>query len=459
MPIFVPKSSFEGNVWPALPGGWARLLMALQYQFEQSQWLSEKDIRSLQLRQLGRLLTHAHQTVPFYRERLDKVGLHPRGRVTAQQWAKVPILYRKDIQQAGAALHSEKMPPGHGKVSGIFTSGSTGTPVHVLRSKMAMLFFDAFTMRDQNWQGFDLTKKMAVIRSSKKGDAPYPNGGVGRWGVITGSVPGAGKAVTLNITCTAQQQMDWLWRQDPQYLLSFPSNIRELAEYSLKNNIKLPNLRKVQTISEIVTPLVRELCREAWGVEVCDIYSSREVGYMALQCPDHEHYHVQSEGTMVEILDDQGESCSPGQTGRVVVTPMHNFAMPLLRYDIGDYAEAGEVCPCGRGLPVLKRIIGREQNLLVLPSGEKRATLLSSTNIKSFLAIAPIRQFQFVQKDVRAIEVRLAVERGLTAGEEDGLRGWVREKFSPSCAVNFTYHGEIAKDASGKFHDFICEVK
>lgn len=105
----------------------------------------------------------------------------------------------------------------------------------------------------------------------------------------------------------------------------------------------------------------------------------------------------------MEILDENGKPCEPGELGRVVVTPLDNFAMPLIRYDIGDYAEVGKHCPCGRGLPVLKRIVGRVQDLVVLPSGERRWTLLSAGNIESFLEIAPIRQYQFVQKDLQTI--------------------------------------------------------
>ena len=114
--------------------------------------------------------------------------------------------------------------------------------------------------------------------------------------------------------------------------------------------------------------------------------------------------------------------------------------MPLIRYDVGDYAEVGEPCPCGRGLPVLRRILGRRRNMLVMPSGEQRWPFLtSSENIRTLVATAPIRQYQFVQKSAELIELRLAVERDLTPAEENGLRRWVREKFGHPLA-NFTPH-------------------
>ena len=98
------------------------------------------------------------------------------------------------------------------------------------------------------------------------------------------------------------------------------------------------------------------------------MYSSQEVGYIALECPTGESYHVQAENVLVEVLDDQDRPCSPGDVGRVVVTALHNFATPLLRYDIGDYAEVGAPCPCGRGLPALRRIMGRQRNMALLPT-------------------------------------------------------------------------------------------
>ena len=102
------------------------------------------------------------------------------------------------------------------------------------------------------------------------------------------------------------------------------------------------------------------------------MYSAAEAGYLALQCPQQEHYHIQSESALVEVLDEAGNPCRPGETGTMVVTPLHNFAMPLIRYAIGDIAEVGAPCACGRGLPVLARLLGRVRQMLVLPSGARR---------------------------------------------------------------------------------------
>ncbi|NQV85389.1 MAG: phenylacetate--CoA ligase family protein, partial [Rhodospirillales bacterium] len=320
------------------------------------------------------------------------------------------------------------------------------------------LFWSAFTLRDHLWHNRDFSGKLAVIRNSAKGQDLYPNGAKSsRWGA-TDLIYKTGPGVSLNINCTITEQVDWLEREAPKYLLTHPTNVYRLAQYCLENGIELNGLDQVQTISEILRPGVRDACYAAWGVGVADMYTGRDVGYLALQCPDHDHYHVQAEGVYLEVLDENGNPCRPGEIGRVVVTPLHNFAMPMIRYDIGDFAEVGERCPCGRGLPVLKRIIGREQDLVTLPGGEKRWTLLSAGNIESFLAIAPVRQYQFVQKDMQTIEARLVVERELTGGEKEGLRDWIVGKLNHPFNVTFSIVEEIPRTRSGKYRDFISEI-
>ncbi|MFQ5960849.1 MAG: phenylacetate--CoA ligase family protein [Candidatus Methylomirabilales bacterium] len=454
------QTAIEGIGWPALPEQRGAAVLATLFQLEQSQWWSAEEILRRQFQQLTLLVAHARRTVPFYRQRLQRVGAEPNEQVTREKWAEIPVLRRTEVQAAGDALFSRLPPRSHGSISGIYTSGSTGKPIRALRTQLWSLFWSAFTIRDHLWHRRDLSGKLAVIRESGKGKAPYPDGTTTpSWGRSSSRVFATGQTVSLNITCTIEQQAEWLERQDPDYLLTHPSIAYRLADYCLGNSVRLSRLRQVETISEILQPATRDACREAWGVPVVDLYSSREAGYIALQCPDHEHYHVQSEGILVEILNEQGRPCVPGEWGRVVVTPLHNFAMPLIRYDIGDHAELGEPCSCGRGLPVLRRILGREQNMLVLPSGEERWPLLSSENIRALLAIAPIRQYQLVQKSVETIELRLATARPVNADEESTLRQWVRDKFGHPFHVPITYHDEIPRGPAGKYDDFISEVK
>ena len=205
----------------------------------------------------------------------------------------------------------------------------------------------------------------------------------------------------------------------------------------------------------MVSPALREQCRATWGVSIVDVYSSQEVGYIALQCPESGLFHLQSETMMVEILDDAGNPTPPGDVGRVVVTGLHNLAMPLIRYDIRDYAEPGEPCPCGRGLPTIRRVVDRLRNMLVLPNGDKRWPL---TGFHDFRDIAPIRQYQLVQKSLDLIEVRFVVDRQLNVAEEDQLRAVIQNALGHPFEIFFRYVDEMPKTAGGKFEEFISEI-
>jgi len=458
-PGLIIKSSIDDIKWPAIPVPKASTTLAILFQLEQTQWWPPVEILSWQFHQLGSLLAHAYQNNPFYRDRLKRAGVKPEGTLSLEDWARIPLLTRADIQQAGDALESDNLSEDHGWTEEIFTSGSTGQPIRVVRTEVSMRLSSAFTVRDHLWHRRDVRGKLAVIRESGKGVDPWPDGSTfDHWGRSSGRLFDTGPCVALNVLCTVEQHMDWLSRENPEYLLTHPTIVDRLANYAIAHDIKLPNLRQVETISEILRPATRDACRKAWDVPVVDMYTTREIGYIALQCPDHETYHVQSEGMFVEVLDEDGLPCAPGETGRVVVTPLHNFAMPLIRYEIGDYAEVGEPCPCGRGLQVLRRILGRKQNMLIMPSGEGRWPLLSSGEIEVLLAIAPIKEYQFVQKKVEHIELRLATYNDLNVEQESALRCWVQEKFGSQFEVKITCFDKLPRSAAGKLQDFVSEV-
>jgi phenylacetate-CoA ligase len=204
----------------------------------------------------------------------------------------------------------------------------------------------------------------------------------------------------------------------------------------------------------MVTPDLRTVCQEVFGVPLVDIYTCKEVGYMAIQCPQCENYHIQSENLLVEILDDEDNPCQPGQPGRIIVTGLHNLAMPLLRYEIRDYAIPGPPCACGRGLPVISRVLGRSRNMVTLPNGDKKWPI----GFLKCAEIAPIQQFQFVQKNLTQIEARLVTERPLTEKEHELLRETLNQTFGYSFELVIHYLNSIPRSANGKFEEFVSEI-
>jgi phenylacetate-CoA ligase len=430
----------------------------LQERLHESQWWAPELLRERQFQQLSALLLHAAATVPFYAERLKTAGFRHGMTLTEASWLQLPILTRAELQAAGDRLASKRLPPRHGRSHEIRTSGSTGQPVRIRSSDLAQTWFRAVGLREALWQQRDFSGTFAAIRKFEENNvAPPPDGDhLKRWGDY-GTYPFAtGPAVRLSLLASVTQQAEWLQRHNPHYLLTYPSNLAALAEHCRSAGVALSNLRQVLSIAELLPPETRALVREAWGVSIADIYSCKEVGYLALQCPEHEgHLHVQSETVLLEVLDEQGRPCAPGAVGRVVVTPLYNFAMPLLRYAIGDYAMVGGPCPCGRGLPVLDRVQGRVRNMLTAPDGGRYWPSFGS---RRFREIAPIRQHQFVQKTLQRLQARLAVERPLTPEEEATLRAHILTRLPAAFEIEFVYVDEIPVSAAGKLENFISEI-
>lgn len=456
-------SAMPGIAWPALPSGPGAALLAILFQLDRTQWWPAERIATAQRRQLAALLAHARAEVPFHAARLPTALPDAAdGAAWEAAWQAIPVLTRAEIQAAEAeeTMLAQRLPPGHGEYREIFTSGSTGRPVRAVRSQIWELVWSAFTLRDHLWHRRDLTGTMAVIRESGAGKAAWPEGDAQQgWGFSSAGLFETGRLVSLNVTTPVDRQAEWLARQDPDYLLSHPSILARLAVATQEAGLRLPRLRQVIAIAETLRPEHRAAIEAAWGVPVVDVYSTREAGYLALQCPDHPHYHVQSEGLRVEVVREDGTPCAPGQTGRVLVTPLHNLAMPLIRYDIGDAAEVGPPCPCGRGLPVLTRILGRRQNMLRLPDGGRRWPLLSSGDIAGLLAAAPaLRQYRIVQRALDHLHVMLALGRPATAAEDAAVAAWARAKFGAGFRVTVEGLDDMPRSAAGKSEDFVCEV-
>lgn len=450
IPLLIPKSSVQGIGWPALPGPGAASMLAVQYQLKESQWWPGEVLHASQRGQLRRLLAHAFATVPFYRERFIKAGLDPTAEPCPESFYTLPLLRRTEVQTDPDAFLSRSVPPDHGRVIEHQTSGSTGRPIRTRGTAITQFFWNAITLRDHLWHGRDLMGKLASVRTTVK------DGSGSGWGPSTDVTFETGPSATLNIRADTATQIEWLKKEDPDYLLSHPSNILALARLSIGERIRIPSLKEVRTFGETVGPELREACMEAWGVKVVDAYSAQEIGYIALQCPASECYHIQSESVLVEILDADGRPCAPGETGRVVITTLHNFAMPLIRYEILDYAEAGGPCACGRGLPVIKRVLGRARNMVTLPDGGQH---WPSFPAEKWAPVAPVRQMQLVQRSRTDITARIVADRALGPGEEGRLTVVLQESLGYRFRITFEYLEEIPRKANFKYEDFVSEIQ
>ena len=449
----IPKTGLESIAFPAIPGTMDAAVLALNFQMEQSQWWPEENLLRAQMGQLEILLSHAAKTSPFYRGRLSALKGLRRGQLTIDRFRGIPVLGRAQLQDAGDGLLCKALPKSHRAGTDITTSGATGRPVTIKTTNITKLFFWALNLRLHLWCRRDFSRNAGVIKFLRGIEDKYGRQGkpLPQWS------PGfpTGPMYLCDISRPLHKQLDWLVRLNPSYLLTYPSNLMDLLRLSEETGRRPHHLVDVGTMGEVVEPELRAECQRIWGVPVRDCYSSQEMGFIALQCPDHLHYHVQSESVLVEVLDDAGEPCRHGETGRVVATDLHNFAMPLIRYELGDYAQVGEPCSCGRTLPVLSRVLGRVRNMLTLPNGERIWPL---TGILDYLEITPVRQFRIVQKSLEDIEVMLVPSRPVTREEEERMREITNRKLGYPFNIRFTYLDEIPRDPSGKFEDFRSEV-
>lgn len=445
------RSLLTGVTWPAMPTERGATLLALLSQLDDSQWWPGEQLLEQQLAQIARLLRHACDSTAYYRSRLGSSVVPANGELTLDAFRSLPLLTRRDVQSAGDGLHSRALHPRFGGSFATHTSGSTGEPVQLLATELDRLMWEAMTLRDHDWHGRDLRARLASIRANV--DAAQTSV-LPDWGVPASELYVTGPAYALTSNADYATQVHWLAAHRPDYLVTYPSNLGGLIDHCRRSGSKLDSLREVRTTGETLTDDLRARCKETFGAEVVDVYSSQECGYLALECPRSGLYHVMSESVLLEVLDPHDRPCREGEIGELVATVLHNFASPLIRYRLGDHAQAGPLCPCGRGLPTLKRIHGRSRNLVRLPDGTRHWPLVG---FYEYREVAPVRQFQAIQYGLNAIELRLVTDRPLTSAEEAQLRAivqrWLRHPFD----VRFAYYpGRIPPAPGGKYEDFIC---
>lgn len=453
--MLIPKSSIPLIHWPAIPDKAGSLLLSILYQLEQTQWWSEQEIRKHQFQQLGNLIQHAQKTVPFYHQHFRNAGVKIEDELNEDSWSRIPLLSSNELKTNSKLLCCKSIPNQHGKVAWGKTSGTTGEPLQFLKTEIVEMFWRALTVRDQLWHERDYRQKLTVIRSGRYVDDPQAIQEYKGWGKASNTIYATGPSSLIYHRMPIEKQMEVLLSQQPHYLLLYPSNVYSLAQYCKEKELALPDLQEIITYGEPLYSATRSFCEDIFNVKITDAYSTEETGYIALQCPENEHYHIQSEALLVEVLNDQDQPCQTGEIGRVVLTSLYNFAMPFIRYDIGDYAEVGATCSCGRGLPVLKRILGRARNAISQPDGSYRWPDI--TKIINECAL-PIRQLQIIQKDKTTIDVGFSAQRALDASEQEALYQKLHSTLGDAFQLSLTMHDDIPRHANGKFEYVINET-
>jgi phenylacetate-CoA ligase len=420
-------------------------MLSVLWQMEQSRRDSPHAVRASQFRQLRVLAAHAVARVPHYRSALKTAGLARADELDPVSFRRWPILRKADVRASEPALRAAAIPREHGAVAYTYTTGSTGEPTRVAHTEVTRFFADALSIQDHLLHGRDFSLKYGVLKSSAS-RLSQPG-----WGTINALFP-TGPGVQQSSSLDVDAQLDWLLEERPAYLQSYSSNLLALVQRSLQTGKAPAGVVELIGYGDMPPEELPELARKAWGARFVATYSSMELGPMASRCPDHEHYLVHAPAVYVEVLREDGSPCASGETGKVVVSSLHNFAMPLIRYEIGDYAEAGD--PCG-GWPTLRRIAGRYRNMLRDPNGRVRWPSFPG---RFWVELAPVRKVRLVQRAPDSIEVEYVMDREFSVEEAGRIREMLAAKLGYPFAVSFARRTSIERAPGEKWEDFLSLV-
>ena len=446
------RSGLDGIVWPPVPVGDAATVAALVARLMASERLPLAEIEAAQGTQLARLAAHHARHSPAFRTRLAAARLSRSALDSVAALRLLPAMSRRQVQDAGKGFGAAQLPISHEPTGEVTTSGSTGEPVRLRKTAVCRLLWAACTIRDHLWHGRDFAGRMTSIRPTNPSYIEMEH-----WGNPVGELFVTGPAQAMPGTTSIDEQVAAIDRFQPEHLLCFPNNLKALADrWTARPEGRPASIRHLRSVGAMLSPDLRVRLEDMLGLPIEDNYSSAEVGIIAVQCPGRELYHTMAESLVVEVLADDGRPCTEGEVGRVVVTDLHNFASPMLRYDIGDYAEVGGPCTCGRTLPTLRRILGRKRNLLMKADGSR---FLPRAGFETFHKIAPIQQYQVVQHALDDVEFKLVAVEPLTPAQEEAFADTLRKALQFEGRIRVVQSREYLPDSiAGKYEDFICKL-
>ena len=383
-------------------------------------------------------LLRAGAKIPFYRERL----------VTADpsQLSSWPILTRHEVPALNRSVR-DRMPPGveffHDD-----SSGSTGMPAQFLFDTAHQAGRYAARIRYLRANGWSPLRRNAWIVAFTSDRANNPDAFMLRSWL-------RGRSTFLKIFRPFGEQADALLALDPEFLYTMPSNLDGLLRVFERRRARLRALKCIFSGGEVLEDSIRERARRLLGVDIRDNYGSTE-GFIAWQCPAGS-YHINVEHMAVEIVDEHRRPVAPGQMGRVLITTLENRLMPLIRYEIGDYAIASsERCSCGRTLPLMGRVIGRSINLFRLPGGRLQSPWPLVGPLK---ARATLQQFQIVQESFDRYVVRYVSDREIEREAEQQITSSFAKTLATELTVSFEKMDSIPRTAGGKFMTALSMVR
>jgi phenylacetate-CoA ligase len=416
---------------------------------DRSQWWSEAKIVAWQRQQLHFLLNHARDSSPYYKFRLNSV-FRRDGMIDWDRWHQIPIVRRSDVVEHFEAILSKAPPVQHGPFRDYQSSGSTGHPVTVRTTQWLLDTSRACNWRSDLWAGLDWSKTILATTAEDKGRAIGDV--VGPWGPPWLENAQRGRMIYSPYHTHFPERLRFIEEFGASYHATTAPSAERLAEIARAQDVHV-HLDKVLVRGGAVSDLLRSDLRRTFGAEVVELYSSKECGAIAHPCPRGHGYHINAETMLFEVVDAEGFPVAPGQAGRAVITPFASTALPLIRYDQGDIVVAGTGCECGRGLPVIASISGRETGFFRHPDGRK----LDRELPQECREMIGAGQIQVAQVGRTEFEVRYAPRDWGVPRDEAKFVQRFREIFFQEASVKLVEMREIPLSAAGKFLASVVE--
>lgn len=442
-------SEFLHPTWQRVVHG--RPVAEILARLRHSQWLDAPAMGRLQAHELRALLAHAGTHVPYYRELFARLRFDPRELTSREDLVALPLLDRETIRERYQELVST---PYRGRNIQKQTSGTSGVPLRFEYSNDSEAWRQATRLRAYEWAGYRPGVPTLYY-----------------WGTGT-HVPQRLEAIKTRldralrrevyVDCARQDDRAMratarlIARMQPTVIVAYTRALALLARWVLDHEARRWGDIAIVGGAEAMLPADRAVIERAFGPRVCETYGARETMLIAAECDAHEGMHVAEESVLVEIVREDGTLAVPGETGTVLVTDLHNFGMPLVRYANGDLATWGpeQACRCGRGMRRIAKVDGRVSDTLRDGNGAPVPGMLFISLLNSHAA--EIQEFQAVQK--RDGEVELRIVPG---------RSWSEERFAQTkqrlagyfdgLSFEVRVVDAIARDPSGKQRAVLVE--
>lgn len=423
--------------------------VSIRKAMEQSQWWSREELERYRLQRLRGFLETVGRDVPYYRELFEAVVFDPQQLSSLSGLDSLPFLDKAVIRANAEALKSDAAEG----LSRFNTGGSSGEPLIFWLGKERVSHDVAAKWRATRWWGVDIGDPEIVLWGS-----PIELGGQGRLQQLRDRLLRSELLPAFEMSDEKIERfLNRIRDVRPRMLFGYPSAFALLAAFGRQHGIQLDDIGiKVAFVtSERLYDHQRALIEEVFGCPVANGYGGRDAGFIAHQCPAG-GMHITAEDIIVEIVSGDGKPLPAGECGEIVITHMATSDFPFIRYRTGDMGVLTDApCSCGRGLPLLKEIHGRNTDFIVARNGTRMHGLALIYTLRDIDGIA---EFKIVQESLDETVVFVVWEAGESPAAVDRIRTEFGERLGDSVRINVRTVEQIEAEASGKFRYVVSKV-